>query len=62
MLIGSPAIGNPPPSCTGTAENTVATFGANGLIGVGPFINDCNSGGNCNPSTQSANYYCCTTQ
>lgn len=44
-------------------ENTVADFGANGILGVGPFINDCNSGGTCTAppmgSPQSATYYGC---
>ena len=41
--------------------NTVVTFGANGIIGVGAFINDCNSTGPCPPGSQSANYYSCPT-
>jgi hypothetical protein len=40
-------------SCAGTPENTVATFGANGIIGVGNFVSDC--GPNCNT------YYTCPT-
>jgi hypothetical protein len=60
QLIGASAAGNPPAACTGTAENTVDTFGANGIIGVGPFTNDCNVGGDCTPGVQSANYYYCT--
>ncbi len=31
-------------SSTGTEEDTVATFGANGIIGVGPFGADCGTG------------------
>jgi hypothetical protein len=60
QLIGASSAGSPPSGCTGTAENTVATFGANGIIGVGPFTNDCNSTGDCLPGSQSANYYYCT--
>jgi hypothetical protein len=30
-----------PSDCPGTAENTVAHFGANGILGVGPFLQDC---------------------
>lgn len=60
QLIGASAAGNPPAACTGTAENTVNTFGANGIIGVGPFTNDCNVSGDCAPGGQSANYYFCT--
>jgi Protein of unknown function (DUF3443) len=60
QLIGASSAGSPPSACTGTAENSVDTFGANGIIGVGPFVNDCNSSGDCEPGTQSANYYYCT--
>ena len=60
-LIGAAQAGNPPATCQGMkTENTVADFGANGILGVGPFINDCNSGGNCPPGNQSANYYTCS--
>lgn len=45
--------------CPGTAENTVVTFGANGILGIGPFINDCDSGGPCSPGSQAANYWEC---
>jgi hypothetical protein len=61
QLIGAASAGNPPAACTGTANNTVALFGANGILGVGPFINDCNTNGTCAPGTQSANYYSCPT-
>jgi len=64
-LIGSAAAGTPPAACNTPAvmktENTVADFGANGILGVGPFINDCNSVGDCGPGSQSANYYNCTS-
>ena len=64
----------PPPlnanACMGR-ENTVPCFGANGILGVGPFVNDCDSTGNCDPRPQvcsggtcypgnSATYYTCT--
>jgi Protein of unknown function (DUF3443) len=60
QLIGATAAGDPPTACTGTTENTVDTFGANGIIGLGPFTNDCNVSGDCTPGPQSANYYYCT--
>jgi len=60
QLIGASAAGSPPSACTGTAENSVDSFGANGIIGVGPFSNDCNISGDCAPGSQSANYYYCT--
>jgi hypothetical protein len=40
-IIGDPAYPNIPSSCTGIPVNTVAAFGANGILGVGPFIQDC---------------------
>jgi hypothetical protein len=64
QLIGSAGIPAAPSTCagTGTAENTVATFGANGILGVGVFAQDCG------PSCQTAgsasddfsSYYACT--
>jgi hypothetical protein len=66
----------PPPinanACMGL-ENTVPCFGANGILGVGPFVNDCNSVGTCDPPNpptvtsggvtfpaNSATYFSCT--
>lgn len=66
----------PPPlnanACMGI-EDTVPCFGANGILGVGPFVDDCTSTSNCDwpsPPTQmsggvtfpanSAAYYTCT--
>jgi len=43
QVIGDPAYPTVPTNCTGTPENTVAMFGANGILGVGPFIQDCGS-------------------
>jgi len=44
-------------SSTGTAENTVATFGANGVIGLGPFAQDCGTA--CAQSANNGFYYTC---
>lgn len=46
QVIGDPAFPTVPSDCSsvGSAENTVQTFGANGILGVGPFISDCGSG------------------
>lgn len=44
QVIGDPAY--PIPSAcsgTGTVEDTVAEFGAKGILGIGPFISDCGS-------------------
>jgi hypothetical protein len=53
-----------PTNCTGTSgagtglEDTVAKFGANGILGLAPFVSDCGSG-----CLQQANgtYYTCAT-
>ena len=60
QVIGDPSFGNEiPQACqnTGTAENTVATFGANAIIGLGPFSDDCGSG--CSNSAANGWYYAC---
>ena len=44
-------------STTGTAENTVAQFGANGILGIGPFAYDC--GDLCAANVIAASYYTC---
>jgi Protein of unknown function (DUF3443) len=52
-----------PAACsgTGTEEDTVAAFGANGILGVGPFAADCGSGCVLTNSQYAANpwYYTC---
>jgi hypothetical protein len=58
-VIGSTAAGTIPATCLGsnTEDDTVDSFGANGIIGVGAFATDCNDGP-CAPG-QSASYYSC---
>ena len=48
-----------PSACasTGSAENTVSTFGANGILGVGVFPQDC--GQSCVTSSNYGYYYAC---
>jgi hypothetical protein len=80
-VIGATSAGDPAkasPTCVPPAplvtENTVPAFGANGILGVGPFVNDCNStsdcralapsppgcsGSSCYPGN-SATYFSCT--
>jgi hypothetical protein len=43
QIIGDPAFPTIPASCSssGPPENTVPTFGANGLLGIGLFLQDC---------------------
>jgi hypothetical protein len=51
-----------PTACAnvGNAEDTVAAFGANGILGIGVFAQDC--GTNCAPpNTGNTFYYSCTT-
>jgi hypothetical protein len=48
-----------PAGCSGTPENTVATFGANGILGIGPFIQDCGAG--CATQVTGNPYWACTS-
>jgi hypothetical protein len=53
-----------PDSCTGTIQDTVETVGANGILGIGPFLQDC--GVACEealgPSSQNPGlYYACSS-
>jgi hypothetical protein len=61
QVIGDPNYpdSNIPSDCTthGTPEDTVALFGANGILGVGPFVQDCGDG--CVASTQNNVYFSC---
>lgn len=62
QVIGDSAYPNVPTECqTATVnnpENTVDTFGANGILGVGPFVQDCGTG--CVDSTSYHFYFSCT--
>lgn len=61
QVIGDPAFPDTdiPNDCvnTGPSENTVATFGANGVLGVGVFKQDCGSA--CATSAGNGFYYLC---
>jgi hypothetical protein len=63
QLIGDSRYPTVPADCSSGApssENTVAAFGANGIIGIGPFAQDC--GSFCASSIpEPAIYYACTT-
>ncbi|MBV9619661.1 MAG: DUF3443 family protein, partial [Gammaproteobacteria bacterium] len=41
QIIGDTQYSKVPADCPGTPENTVMDFGANGILGVGPFLQDC---------------------
>ena len=61
QVIGSSGFTTVPANCsaTGTAEDTVAVFGANGILGIGVFEQDCGSG--CAPpNTANTYYYSCS--
>jgi len=60
QVIGDPNYATVPSDCSsiGPAEDTVAQFGANGIIGIGPFAQDC--GPNCAAAAQPQTYYTCT--
>jgi len=59
QVIGDPAFGTIPASCSnaGPPENTVSDFGANGLLGVGLFLQDCGSA--CAQAALPGAYYVC---
>jgi hypothetical protein len=60
-VIGDPSFTQIPSNCSsaGPEEDTVATFGANGLIGVGVFQQDCGSA--CATGVIAGTYYGCPT-
>jgi hypothetical protein len=61
QVIGDPNFTNVPADCSGVgpAEDTVVAFGANGIIGVGVFAQDCGSG--CVSVVDNQVYYACTS-
>ena len=60
QVIGDPDFADVPTTCSsaGTATNTVASLGANGLLGVGSFREDC--GDACVGTAVPGTYYLCT--
>jgi hypothetical protein len=61
QVIGDSRYTQIPSDCSSagmTEEDTVATFGANGILGIGVFAQDC--GSNCVGSPQPTSYYACT--
>jgi Protein of unknown function (DUF3443) len=61
QLIGAASAGAPPMSCSGTQDNTVDSFGAKGILGVGPFIADCAPDTTCPAGSAPTLYYSCPT-
>jgi hypothetical protein len=58
QIIGDSAYTVPSGACPGDAENTVAAFGANGILGVSAFVEDC--GQACTVAGHGV-YYSCTS-
>jgi hypothetical protein len=60
QVIGDPNFTTVPDDCAGlgSAVDTVAAFGANAILGVGPFVQDCGSG--CAAAAVPATYYACS--
>jgi Protein of unknown function (DUF3443) len=60
QVIGASNFATVPADCssTGPAEDTVATFGANGILGIGVFEQDC--GPNCVSNAAYGDYYSCS--
>ncbi|MDO8251192.1 MAG: DUF3443 domain-containing protein [Rhodoferax sp.] len=61
QIIADPAYNNPPLACSGGGEaiTTAKTLGANGIIGLGLFKEDCGPG--CVTNANNEFYYTCTT-
>ncbi len=64
QIIGDSRYPTVPANCsdTGPAEDTVAAFGANGIIGVGPFPSDCGDYCAQNVTEPTIEYYACSTE
>lgn len=62
QVIGSSSYPNVPLGCssTGTAEDTVASFGANGILGIGVFAKDCGATADCVTTGDAGFYYSCS--
>jgi hypothetical protein len=61
QIIGDQNFTTIPAACsgTGTEQDTVAAFGANGILGVGVFTQDCGSG--CVSTVSNGDYYACSS-
>jgi hypothetical protein len=61
QVIGDTNFANVPANCSsiGPAEDTVAAFGANGILGVGVFAQDCGTG--CVSDSTNGFYYDCSS-
>lgn len=59
QVIGAATYQTLPADCQTQPENTVVTFGANGILGVGPFVQDCGTA--CVSQVVPSTYYTCPT-
>jgi hypothetical protein len=62
QLVGDPSFSSVPISCTNTglvAENDLQSLGANGVLGVGPFLQDCGTGCAVSLTSTPDFYYVC---
>jgi Protein of unknown function (DUF3443) len=61
QVIGDAGFATAPADCSsiGPAEDTVADFGANGVLGIGVFAQDCGMG--CVGTIDNGSYYACTS-
>jgi hypothetical protein len=61
QIIGDSNFATVPEDCSalGTSVDTVAAFGANAVLGVGPFVQDC--GADCAAAALPASYYACSS-
>ena len=60
QIIGDPRVPAVPSSCTGMSnESSVSSFGANGVLGIGTFQQDCGPG--CTSGTPRNEYYACSS-
>jgi hypothetical protein len=59
QIIGATGYTTLPSDCQVGPENTVDAFGANGILGVGPFLQDC--GAACAQQVIPSTYYTCGT-
>ena len=57
QFIGDPGLPGIPRGCAGVPNNDVATLGANGILGVGNFVEDC--GPACTLTAANGLYYAC---
>ncbi len=65
QIIGDSRYPTVPTNCSNSApnpEDTVASFGANGIIGIGPFAGDCGEFCVSSIPAPTALYYACTTE